>query len=42
VPADAAWHTQVLTAWRADTVTRRFRSISTTGLRCRNDAWGVD
>lgn len=38
---DAEWYTTVRFAYRANPSTGRFEKISTKGVRCLNDGWGV-
>ena len=42
VPENAQSMSKVLFALRADTVTRRFAVVTTSGLRCFDQAYGVD
>ena len=38
---DTEWHKQVRFAYKANTVTKQFETISTKGIRCQNNAWGL-
>ena len=38
---DAEWYTTVRSAYRANFNTGRFEKISTKGVRCQNEGWGV-
>lgn len=38
---DTEWHNQVRFAYKANTATLQFETISTKGIRCQNNAWGL-
>lgn len=41
-PSDTEWLTNIRTAYRANTESGRFETITTYGIRCQNLNWGID
>jgi len=41
-PENAEWFTNIRTAYRANTETGRFETMTTYGIRCQNLNWGIN